>query len=375
MKKSPEKIILASASVLALALAYLGYSKISAINEDFAFSSRSSNKNDASVVGATVLDQVIATVAQPVLSPIATVSDKKRPVDLFVGVPLFARKPDTESESAKPIDPILDAPIHLPIPNTWWFENFLKHEMFFSDGPQRDSDSDGFSNLEEFEGKTDPRNVNDFPELADKLEFAKYESRPYFLWFSTSLGPQGYEFKITELPLAFEKANKDTQEKFLRDRPLQYARTDQPVVPNGNVFGNVTDAKWNVAVKSFQKDRFVLKEVVTKKVFIQRINDELEIEFATIEDKKANKMDAFEIPRNPIDRPATVRYDRSAVLMLNAAAEKGKTFTVEENTSFALPPTAKEKKYLLKTVSQNSITVEYKDKDEKPISREIKLNP
>jgi hypothetical protein len=129
--KNPEKIILATTSVLAIAFAYLGYSKMSSVEEDFAFSAKSSNKDDASVAGAASLDQVIATVAQPVLSPKATVGEKKRPVDLFVGVPLFARKPASDSEKAKPIDPMLDAPIHPPIPNTWWFENSLKEERFF----------------------------------------------------------------------------------------------------------------------------------------------------------------------------------------------------------------------------------------------------
>ncbi len=373
--KNPEKIILATTSVLAIAFAYLGYSKMSSVEEDFAFSAKSSNKDDASVAGAASLDLVIAAVAQPVLSPKATVGEKKRPVDLFVGVPLFARKPASDSEKAKPIDPMLDAPIHPPIPNTWWFENSLKEEMFFSDGPQRDSDADGFTNLEEFEAKTDPRNVSDYPELADKLEFAKYQSRPYFLWFTMSLGPQQYEFKIVELPSAFEKEAQQAQENFLKNAPLKYARTDQPVGPNGNVFGTVPDIKWSESVKSFAKDRFVLKEVVTKKVFIKKFNAEQEIEFAMIEDKKANKMDSFEIPRNPTNRTETVRYDRSAVLMLNAAGEKDKTFTVEENTTFALPPTAKEKKYLLKSVSKNSITVVYKDKEGKEISREIQIKP
>jgi hypothetical protein len=374
MKKNPEKIILASTSVVALACAYLGYAKMSSTEEDFSFSGKSSNKDDAAVAGAAALDQVITTVAQPVLSPTATVGDKKRPVDMFIGVPLFARKPASDSEMPKPIDPVIDEPVHAPIPNSWWFDNSLKQEMFFSDGPQRDGDSDGFTNLEEFEGKTDPRNANDFPELAEKLEFAKYESKPYFLWFTMSLGPQQYEFKITELPPAFEKADTGKKEAYLRNA-LTFARTDQPVGPNSNVFGLVPDAKWGASVKSFAKDRFVLKAVVTKSVFIERFNANQDIEFATIEDKKANKMDAFDIPRNPTQRAETVRYDRSAVLTLNAAGEKGKTFTIEENTPFALPPSAKEKKYLLKTVTQKSITVEYKDKEGKAMSREIPIKP
>ena len=58
---------------------------------------------------------------------------------------------------------------------------------------------------------------------------------------------------------------------------------------------------------------------------------------------------------------AHLKYDRSAVLTLEAIGKGGTEFVVEENTAFALPSDAAEKNYFLKTVTPESITVEYPD--------------
>ncbi len=375
MKKNSEKIILGVASVIALGVAFLGYSKITAVEEDFSFSSNPTNKNDASIVGAADLASTISMLDTPLSSPTALVGEKKRPVDLFVGVSLLSRKPESGQDSPKSVDPMIDPPIHADIPNTWWLENQLKDDMFLSDGPSRDPDKDGFSNLDEYKAATNPNDVASYPELADKLEFVKYSSTPYFLWFTMALGPNQYEFKIAELPAAFENAAPVKQANFLRDAQIAYARTEEPVAPDSNIFENVPDKKWQAAAKTFQKNRFVLKKVQNKQVFNPQLNANVDVEFATIQDTKANKMDLFEIPRNPQDRAKTVRYDRSAVLNLNAAGETGKTFTVEENTTFALPSDAKEKNYLLKEVKKDQITIEYKSKKGEVMTRIIPLNP
>ena len=48
-------------------------------------------------------------------------------------------------------------------------------------------------------------------------------------------------------------------------------------------------------------------------------------------------------------------------LELEALGQQGKEFKVEENTTFALPSDGAKKDYLLKTVTPESITVEYTD--------------
>ena len=56
-----------------------------------------------------------------------------------------------------------------------------------------------------------------------------------------------------------------------------------------------------------------------------------------------------------------LKFDRTAVFSLEALGLSGTEFKVEENTTFALPPDAPQKDYLLKKVTPASVTVEYPD--------------
>jgi hypothetical protein len=363
MKKSYEKLILAICALAGVGVAYLGYSKNSAVETDFEFLSKESGKSDTAVDGAAKVTSTLATVTQPVMLEQATIGENKRPVDNFVGVSLFAKKPAKGEKVAKPVDPVLDSPIHPPIPNVWWLENRI--DPGFGDSPQRDEDKDGFSNLEEFEAKTNPCDSKSLPGLIQKLQFVKYESVGYFLWFSSSLGPQKYQFKIVELPPAFESAPAIQQESFLGQSNLKFNRTKDFIGTDTNIFD-----------EGFGKDRFKLKSVAEKEVTNEATKLTSKNEFALIEDLAPNKKEEFEIPKMPKskERPGTVRYDRSAVLMLNAAGEEGKEFKVQENTTFSLPSSKGDNAYLLKKVSSGSITVEYKDAAGQPQTIEIKKN-
>jgi hypothetical protein len=363
MKKSYEKIILAVCAVAGLGLAYVGYAKSGSVETEFDFSAKQAGKNDVAVEGAEKLTATLGTVTKPVLLEQAILGDNNRPVDNFAGVALFAKKPAKGEKTAKPVDPVLDAPIHPPIPNLWWLEN--KIDPGFGDSPDRDEDGDGFTNREEFDAKTNPADAKVFPALIHKLQFAKYESAGYFLWFSSSLGPQQYQFKIVPLPPAFEAATAVEKEQYLGSSGLKYNRTADFIGSGANVF---TDG--------FGKDRFKLKSVSEKEVTNEATNLTSKNEFAIIEDLAPNKKEEFEIPRNPRskERPATVRYDRTATLVLNAIGEEGKEFKVQENTTFSLPSSKADKAYLLKKVTSESITVEYKDSEGKTQTIEIKKN-
>jgi hypothetical protein len=350
MKKNHDKALLAGALVVAAGIAYLGYAKTTSVEEEFVFSSSGSGKNDTSVAGAAVLKETLATVTTPLQLEQAEVGDSKRPVDLFVGVALFAKKP-AGGGTAVPVDLIKGEMVHPPIPNSWWLDNGI--DPGFADSPARDADNDGFSNQEEFEAKTNPADAKSFPGLITKLAFVKDESIGFFLWFSSALGPEKYQFKITALPPVFESANPAQQEAFLSRSDLVYVRTKDYIGSSSNIF-----------TEGFAKDRFLLKSVVSKEVTNARTNLTTTNEFATIEDLSENKKGTtFEIPKTPNSaaRPGTVRYDRTAVLNLNAVGESGKDFKVKENTSFSLPDGKPEKNYLLKSITRDSITVEYKD--------------
>ena len=83
-----------------------------------------------------------------------------------------------------------------------------------------------------------------------------------------------------------------------------------------------------------------------------------------VEDQRPNKKGTiYEFP-SPLSEERMnehLKYDRTAILTLEALGQQGKEFKVEENTTFALPSDGAKKDYLLKSVTPNSITVEYTD--------------
>jgi hypothetical protein len=53
------------------------------------------------------------------------------------------------------------------------------------------------------------------------------------------------------------------------------------------------------------------------------------------------------------------QWDRAAVFSLEALGKNGVEFKVEENTAFGLPTDSPKKDFMLKSVTPNSVTVEY----------------
>jgi len=358
MKQQYEKAILAAAAVMGLGIAYLGFSKNSSAESDFEYFAKSSGHNEVAVQAAPELAKTLAFVEKPHMLQQPVCVESKRAVDQFVGISLFARKA-AGGKIAEPVDLVNGTPVHPPIPNAWWLENQI--DPGFADSPQRDQDGDGFSNAEEFEAKTDGADDKAHPNLIQKLRFVKYESNGYFLWFSSSLGDNQYQFKIVPLPPIFESATPGQQQSYLSNS-LPFNRTK-----------NFIPAKSNIFDEGFGKNRFRLKEVVIRDVVNEATKLTTSNEFAVIEDLAPNKQDQFEIPKAPRskDRPSTVRYDRSAVLMLDAVGQDGKEFKVLENTKFALPNGQGEKKYLLKKISSSAITIEYPDSQGAPQTIDI----
>lgn len=350
MKQQYDKVILAACALLGLGVAYLGFNKNSGVEQDFEFSARQSGLADVAVAVAPQLADTLVQVDQPTLLLQPVCGESQRPVDQFVGVPLYAKKPSKGNSLAQPVDPVLDAPIHPPVPNEWFLEN--KIDLGFADALTRDQDDDGFNNQEEYAAKTDPDDKKNHPALIQKLRFVKYESIGYFLWFSSSLGPDQYQFKVVPLPAVFESATSGQQQSYLANS-LPYNRTKDFIGKGSNIF-----------VEGFGKNRFRLKEVVEREVTNEATKLTTKNEFAVIEDLAPHKRDQFEIPKTPKakDRPATVRYDRTAVLVLEAVDQEGKEFKVLENTSFSLPYDQGEKTYLLKKVTAQALTVEYRDR-------------
>ena len=329
LSKNYEKAALGGAAVIAVGLGVLGYLKVGKVEEDFATELKGSGNDNPAVKDADLVTKAKASLESPRIWDQA--EDEGRPVNLFTGIPLFIAK----SAPGKPVDPFGGEPIHPPIPNQWWIQYRL--DPGFGDSPLRDADGDGFSNLDEFQGKTDPTKAGDYPTLIAKLVYIKDESLAWIL-------KPGFD---SEGGFTFTYRDSNNQQN--------KATAAAPVKPNELFFK-----------EGLMKDRFKLLGFEARKVRNERLNMEQEFKFVRVEDQKPNKKGRiYEIQQNFKDDqiPANTQYDRTAVLKLEALDQNNIEFKVEENTTFGLPADSPEKEYLLKSVTPEAIEVEYTGPD------------
>lgn len=322
-----EKAALGGAVAFALGLAYVGWSKFGGVEEDFAKSPSGPANNNTAVRGADLIPQALASLNRDRAWVQGLAGD--RPVDLFTGIPLFV----SSSAPEKPID-MLDKstqPVHPPIPNIWWIDNRI--DPGYSDSPARDPDEDGFSNLEEFTANTDPNNAKKVPSLIAKLMYVKDESLGWVL-------RPGYGLNGS-FPFNYQ----DTKGGVNR------ATGADLIAPDGLFFA-----------KAPMMGRFKLLGSEVRKELNKKINIEVEVTIVRIEDQRPNKKGTiYELPSPLSDERKNehLKFDRTAVLSLEALGLNGKEFKVEENTTFSLPPDSDKKDYLMKKVTPESLEVEY----------------
>ncbi len=321
-----EKAALGAAAAVALGLAYLGWSKFSSTEEDFSSVLKGSGSNASAVKDADLIPKAINSITLDRDWKQAVAGE--RPVDFFTGIPLFVAK----AEPDKVLDPITGPMIHDPIPNTWWIENRI--DPGFADSPLRDPDKDGFNNRDEFKAGTNPNDAKSIPSLIAKLKYIKDESLG---WVVIPRQPDG------------------------KNVPFRYQDTKGQVNNTGMIElvkpGDIFFAKAPVA------GRFKYIGLTVKKEPIKGAEGETkDVEYAQIEDQRPNKKGTiyeFPAPLSDLRLRDYQKFDRTAVFSLEAVGEEGKEFKIEENTAFALPENAEKKDYFLKSVTPQSITVEY----------------
>jgi hypothetical protein len=321
-----EKAALGGAVAATLGLAYFGWSKLSAVEDDFGAVLGGQGNNIAAVKDADLIPKAKTSLT---LDRTWTLGlSGERPVDLFTGIPLFI----SSAEPEKPIDPMTGEPIHPPIPNLWWIQNRL--DPGFADSPMRDPDQDGFSNLEEFTAKTDPNDTKSVPSLIAKLLFVRDDSLGWVIRPTYGDGNGGFPFNF-----------QDTKGGTNKMPP------GEMVVTNGMFFP-----------KGVMSNRFKLLGSEVRKELNPKINIEVETTYVKIEDQRPNKKGVvyeFPAPMSPERMNEHLKYDRSAVLSLEALGFNGKEFKVEENTAFSLPPGGTKLDYFVKSVTPELATVEY----------------
>lgn len=326
IQKNHEKATLAGAAVVALALAWFGWSKYSHADEDFSYSPGGRGKNNnAAVEGADLIPKATQSLKLDHAWQAAT--DGDRVVDLFTGIPLFVHRDAPDQV----IDLVKDEMVHPPIPNSFWIQYDI--DPGFGDSPQRDADEDGFSNLEEYKAGTNPSDANSVPAPIAKLKYIRDVSVGWVVRPGYDDGNGAYTFRYLDTK---GRTNK--------------LRMGTVVAPGGLFFEDGPVAK-----------RFKFLEANTVKEMNERTHIEVEITYLTIEDQVANKkgkLYKFPAPLSEDKMREYQQYDRDAVLTLEALGLEGKETTIKENTTFALPWDAKDKNFLLKEVTPESVVVE-----------------
>ncbi len=326
-----EKAAIGGAVVVAAGLAFLGWSKVGSVEEDFNISPPGSREGGTAVTGAEAIPRTESSLTNKRVWTQA-LAEGDRKVDLFTGIPLFVKK----AEPTKAVDPITGAPVHPPIPNSWWIQNRL--DPGFGDSPQRDPDADGFSNLEEFESKTNPNDEKSHPSLIAKLKYVSDESVFWLLEPGFDDGNGAFAFKYAD-SLGLNSKNKLAAGVMAKPGDLMFEKA-----PAAGRFKMLSSEKRKEVNPSTQAEQ--------------------ERTYVKVEDQKPNKKGkVYEIPTQIPEgnKPKFYQYDRTAILSLEALGESGKPYKVEENTRFGLPFSSDKKDYLLKSVTPEKIEVEYTD--------------
>lgn len=324
LEKNYEKAAIGGAAIVALGLAYLGWSKIGAVEADFSSSTNGSGPSDPAIPGAARVPGAIASMALD--RAVKQGLDGDRAVDTFTGIPLYVAR----DNPTKGLDLLKGVEVHPGIPNTWWLENGI--DLGFADSPLRDEDGDGFSNLEEYKAGTNPTDPKSHPSLIAKLKFQREEAVSWFV------------------RPGFESEGKWTFSYGDTTGAKNRVGAANPVAPGEMFFSE------GAAMNRF---KFLGSEV--RREFNERLKEEMDVTITRIEDQRPNKLGTiYEFPPFAEGRaPEFAKQDRTAVFTLEALGLEDSEFKVEENTPFALPPDAENKDYHLKSVSPEKVEVEY----------------
>mgnify|MGYP000996650441 CR=1 FL=1 len=236
-----------------------------------------------------------------------------RQVDFLVSVPLYLKQ---GAEGV--IDFAKADTIHPPVENSW----FVQHELNWKLDTilEQDTDADGFSNIEEYQGGTDPNSDQSFPELIAKLELVQVNVLPWQLKFSSyAAGKAWFSYM-------------DIEGKVLN-------RTRSGIAAGEDFFN-----QGEINLK-----RFKLLDIQEGVEVETRPGQTTKTQMATIQDLSPFAQGiTYQVPRTlPRDPELLKQYqfeDLTAEVRLNALNQESNTITVKVNDEFTLPFNTESKK-------------------------------
>jgi hypothetical protein len=188
LKKHYDRVILAALGVIVLACAGVIIVWISGFNETFTGrNSPQRQNNNVPEPGTALVKERMDEIVHP---KDWNVHDGS----IFVSEPYILKE---GSDEPVPIGREDSTPLFPPIENKW----IMQFSLDFSDPnlPNADPDNDKFSNLEEFTGKTDPKDPKSIPPYYTKLRLLEFIKVPFRLIFSGSPDKGIYSINTLDL--------------------------------------------------------------------------------------------------------------------------------------------------------------------------------
>lgn len=186
LKKHFDRVLLAVMGIILIACSGLIITSALSFSDNFAEGKTPPRRNDNVPPPATdLVKQRISSIEKP--GDWGTHAGS-----------LFVSDPYVIKDGGQPLNPLEDeTPLYPPIPNKW----IKDYNLDFSDAnlPNADPDGDKFSNLEEFNGKTDPTNPKSMPPYITKLRLLEFIQVPFRLKFSGSPDEGTYSINTMDL--------------------------------------------------------------------------------------------------------------------------------------------------------------------------------
>ncbi len=208
-----------------------------------------------------------------------------RVAELFVSSPVVKTAEGSEiallDESAAPLRP--------PIANSWLYDYDL--DLTRNDIAEQDTDGDGFSNLEEFEGKSNPRNRTDIPPFYSKLQYKECVKEPLSLKFAIYNGGE------IQLSRTEPKPAKSSFMKVGETFPVEPRFKVVKVEMRESKEGGITDQKPVLIIEDAQLKEappleIKLGQTIERPKLSARIEDDLSKKSFTLKEG-----DEFELPK------------------------------------------------------------------------------
>ncbi len=202
-KQNYDRLLLAIFAVLLLACAGLLLNNVRGYQETFA--GMQGNVPQKRTLPVSVDPGKITAEQKKIADPDtwgARSLGQNRRLPLYVSVPYIAKSEiDDKTGQTKTtlVDPYASGPegqpLHPPVPNAWLIDNNL--DMLSQNVLDQDPDGDGFTNLDEFNGKTDPNDPKKHPPYWTKLVLTRFQRIPFRLLYEAGTGP----FQVNTLDL------------------------------------------------------------------------------------------------------------------------------------------------------------------------------